>query len=201
MKRTAWLTVTSLLLLACCINNGMAQERSNTIQEKVVRDTYKKLENYNIAAQIFQNEQTKTSIRSEANLRFELSEFRSGNVLEILNKPYAGLVTLPTGEIVSLTRGGHSQDGGPQEATFGASWERGQYASVFDPGWTVSDVFHFEAARYYDIRTYVVYQVTVKLEGRSRTYRALALFREATDPSKPGAPEFWDAIVNGLGSV
>jgi hypothetical protein len=201
MKRTAWLAVTSLLLLAFCINKSMAQERSNTIQEKVVRETYKKLENYNAAAQIFQNEQTKTSFRSDANLSFELSDFRSGNIIEILNKPYAELVTLPTGDIVSLSRGGHSLDGGPQEATFGAAWERGQYASVFDPGWTVSDVFHFEAARYYDIRTYVVYQVTVKLEGRSRTYRALALFHAATDPSNPGAPEFWDAIVNGLGSV
>jgi hypothetical protein len=201
MKRIAWLAVTSLLLLAVCINKSMAQERSNTIQENVVRETYKKLENYNAAAQIFQNEQTRKSFRSAANLRFELSDFRSGNVLEILNKPYGELVTLPTGDIVSLTRGGHSLDGGPQEATFGAAWERGQYASVFDPGWTVSDVFHFEAARYYDIRTYVGYQVTVRLEGRSRTYRALALFHEATDPSNPGAPEFWDAIVNGVGSV
>ncbi len=196
MKRIAWLTFTSLLLLAFAITRGIAQERPNTSQEKVVRDTYKKLENYNAAAQIFQYEQTKKTLRSDANLRFELSDFRSGNVAEILNKPYAELVTLPSGDIVSLTRGGHSLDGGPQEATFGASWERGQYASVFDPGWTVSDVFHFEAARYYDIRTYVRYQVTVKLEGRSRTYRALALFHEATD-----APEFWDAIVNGLGSV
>ena len=133
--------------------------------------------------------------RSEASLKFELSDFRSGNVQEILNKPYAELVTLPTGDVVSLTRGGHSLDGGPQEATFGAAWEHGQYASVFDPGWTVADVFHFEAARYYDITTYVSYQVTVRLEGRSRTYRALALFREAPD----GPPEFWDAIVNGVG--
>jgi hypothetical protein len=196
MKRKAWLTVTSLLLLAFTIDTGIAQERSNTIREKVVRDTYKKLESYNAAAQIFQNEQTKKLLRSDANLKFELSDFRSGNVADILNKPYAELVTLPTGDIVSLTRGGHSLDGGPQEATFGAAWERGQYAAVFDPGWTVSDVFHFEAARYYDIRTYVGYQVTVKLEGRSRTYKALALFHEAADK-----PEFWDAIVNGLGSV
>ncbi|HKG80580.1 MAG TPA: hypothetical protein VKA78_14195, partial [Pyrinomonadaceae bacterium] len=118
------------------------------------------------------------------------------NVQEILNQRYAELVTLPTGEIISLIRGSHSLDDGPQEATFAAAWEQGQYASVFDPMWTVSDVFHFEAARYFDIKSYVSYQVTVKLEEKSRTYRALALFHETT-----GAPEFWDAIVNGLGSV
>jgi hypothetical protein len=126
-----------------------------------------------------------------------LSDFRSGDVRDILYKRYADLVTLPTGDIVSLTRGGHSMDGGPQEATYAAAWEPGRYASVFDPAWIIADVFHFEAARYYDVKTFVSYQVTVSLEGRSRTYRALALFNRSQD----GAPEFWDAIVTGVGDV
>jgi hypothetical protein len=170
-------------------------------QERVVRETYRKLETYNAAAQIFQNEMTNRPIRAEVNLSFELTAFRYGLVAEILNQRYAGLVTLPTGDVVSLTRGGHSLDGGPQEATFGAQWEHGQYAAVFDPVWTVADVFHFEAARYYDIRTYVAYQVTVKMDGRSRTYQALALFHEPREPGDVGAPEFWVAIVNGIGGV
>jgi len=196
MKRIACIAITSFLLLAFLVSAGVAQEPSNSTPENVVRETYKKLEDYNAAARIFQNEQTKKRFRSEASLRFELSDFRSGDVVEILNQRYADLVTLPTGDIVSLTRGGHSLNGGPQEATFAAVWEGGQYASVFDPMWTVSDVFHFEAARYYDIKTYIGYQVTVKLEGRSRTYMALALFH-----SNAKAPEFWDAIVNGMGNV
>ena len=194
MKQTVCLVLTSLLLSALCTSAVMAQSRAS--REQSVRDTYRKLEHYNAAAQIFQSEQTKKPLRSEANLSFELSDFRGGDVSEILNRRYVELVTLPTGEVVSLTRGGHSLDGGPQEATFGAAWEHGQYAAVFDPMWTISDVFHFEAARYFDIKSYVSYQVTVKLEDKSRTYRALALFHETT-----GAPEFWDAIVNGLGNV
>ena len=193
MKRIIYSAVTSLLLSAFLVSAGMSQERATP--EKVVRETYRKLESYNAAAQVFESEYSRKTLRSDANLTFELSDFRSGNINEILNKPYAELVTMPAGDIVSLTRGGHALNGGPQEATFAAAWERGQYASVFDPLWTVADVFHFEAARYYDIRTYVSYRVTVKLEGRSRTYTALALFHET------GAPEFWDAIVNGIGSV
>lgn len=185
-----YLAITSLLLL---VSTAFGQDRS---LEKVVRETYEKLENYNAAAQAFQNEYTKNPFRSEANLSFQLSDFRSGDVRDIVHKRYSDLVTQPTGEVVSLTRGGHSTDGGPQEATFAATWEPGRYASVFDPMWTVSDVFHFEAARYYDVTTYVAYQVTVKLEGRSRTYRALALFHETQE-----APEFWDAIVSGVGDV
>ena len=199
MKRTVCLVFTLLLSL---VGPVRAQERSiATLQEKMVRETYRKLEIYNAAAQLFDNERTRASFRPEASLKFELHDFRSGNVQEILNKPYAELVTAPSGDIVSLSRGGHSQDGGPQEATFGAAWERGQYASVFDPLWSVADVFDFEAARYYDIKTYISYGVTVRLNGRSRSYRALALFREAADTSGLGAPEFWDAVVNGVGSV
>lgn len=196
MKRTACFAITSLLLLAFLVSAGVAREPSNSTPENVVRETYKKLEDYNAAAQTFQNEQTRKRFRSDANLRFELSDFRSGDVVEILNRRYADLVTLPTGDIVSLTRGGHSLNGGPQEATFAAVWEGGQYAAVFDPMWTISDVFHFEAEKYYDIKSYIGYQVTVTLEGRSRTYRALALFH-----SNANAPEFWDAIVNGMGTV
>ena len=203
MKRIALLVITSLLSFASIGGRVTANTLTAPAarQEKLVRETYRKLEIYNAAAQIFQNEQSRKPFRAEANLRFELSDFRSGDVSEILNKRYAELVTLPTGEVISLTRGGHSLDGGPQEATFGAAWENGQYAAVFDPLWTVADVFHFEAAKYYAIRTYIAYQVTVKLEGRSRTYRALALFREAPGAAELETPEFWDAIVNGMGSV
>src|ERR1041384_1834417 len=197
MKRN--LTLTSLFLALLFTGSARAQKQSGAEQERVVRETYRKLETYNAAAQIFRNEMTRKPIRDA--LSFELKAFRSGNVAEIINQRYADLVTLPAGDVISLTRGGHSLDGGPQEATFAAGWERGRYASVFDPVWTLTDVFHFEAARYYDIRTYVAYQVTVKLDGKSRTYKALALFHEPRETGDAGAPEFWDAIVNGMGSV
>ena len=194
MKRLFSVIFTSLLL--ACFLSVESHANSANQQEKTVREAYRKLQTYNAAAQIFQKESTKRSLYADANLSFELSDFRSGNIGAILNQRYTDLVSVAAGDVVSLTRGGHSLDGGPQEATFSASWEPGQYASVFDPMWTVADVFHFEAARYFDIKSYTSYQVTVKLEGRSRTYRAVALFREA-----PDLPEFWDAIVNGVGDV
>ncbi len=185
MKRLNWVFIVVAL---CC-----AQSRAS--QEKLIRETYTKLETYSTAAQVMQNELTRKPLRADANVRFELSDFRSGDVKEILQKPYVGLVTMPTGDVISLTSGGHVLDGGAEEATFGAEWDRGQYASVFDPQWTVADAFHFEPEKYYDIVSYTSYQVTVRLQGRSRTYRALALFHAA------GAPEFWDSIVNGITRV
>src|SRR5688572_14407524 len=189
MKRIKLFAI-CVALIFCAGTSAMAKH------EKLIRETYSRLEIYNAAAQVLQNEFTKKRFTSEDNLRFELGEFRSGDVKEILGQPYAELITLPNGDIISLTRGTHSLDGGPEEATFAAVWERGQYASLFDPQWTIADAFHFEPQKYYDIVSYTSYQVTVRLEGRSRTYRALALFHEKAD-----APEFWDAVVNGVTRV
>lgn len=192
MKRMNWILI---FVCICCAHASATQ------QEKLIRETYAKLETYNAAAQVLENEFTRKPFRTDASLQFELGDFRSGNIKEILNQPYAGLITLPTGDIVSLTRGSHSLDGGPEEATFAAAWERGHYASVFDPQWTIADAFHFEPEKYYDIVSYTSYQVTVRLEGRSRTYRALVLLHDKTNGSDAEAPEFWDAIVNGVGRV
>ena len=187
MKKINWI----LMCVAICFTTSSAAQ-----PEKLIRETYAKLEAYNAAAQVLENEFTRKPLRGEASLRFEFGEFRSGNIKEILNHPYAGLITLPTGDVISLTRGSHALDDGPEEATFAAAWERGRYASVFDPQWTVADAFHFEPEKYYDIDSYTSYQVTVRLEGRSRTYRALALFH-----ANGAAPEFWDAVVDGIGRV
>jgi len=193
--------INCLLFLICvsCLS-AVAQVRAATAQEKLIRDTYRKLETYNAAAQIFDNEPFQRALRPEANLAFELTDFRSGDVPEIVGRRCAELVTLPTGEIVSLMHGSHSMDQGPEESMFVASWARGQYAPVFDPQWTVGDVFNFEPARYYDIASYTSYQVTVRLEGKARTYRAIALFH-APRAGEDVAPEFWDGVVNGLNRV
>lgn len=197
---TRRLTLLAFLIFTFCLP-AAAQAPSPAAREKLIRETYHKLEIYNAAAHVFQKEQSTGRGRPEAKLSFALSDFRSGALPEILDKRYAELITLPTGEIVSLTRGRHSLDDGPEEATFAASWERGQYASVYDPQWTIAEVLNFEPARFYDVSHYTSYQVTVSLSGKTRGYRALALFRNTARPGDLGVPEFWDGVVQGLNRV
>lgn len=192
MKRLHWI----FICVAICGVNATAVQ-----PEKLIRETYAKLEAYNAAAQVLENEFTRKALRPDASLRFELGDFRSGSIAEILSQPYARLITLPSGDVISLTRGSHSLDDGPEEATFAAAWEHGRYASVFDPQWTIADAFHFEPEKYFDIVSYASYQVTVRFEGRSRTYQALALFHDKTNGAEMRAPEFWDAVVDGVGRV
>ena len=192
MKRLHWLFICA----AICGVNAMATEPEN-----LIRETYAKLEVYNAAAHVLESEFTRKALRPNTSLRFELGDFRSGSIKEILNQPYAQLITLPSGDVISLTRGSHALNDGPEEATFAAAWERGRYASVFDPQWTIADVFHFEPEKYFDIVSYASYQVTVRFQGRARTYRALALFHDKKNGAEMRAPEFWDEVVNGVGRV
>ena len=94
MKRINWIFV---------LLPSAAASRARPRAEQLIRQTYAKLETYNAAAQVPQNESTAEAVfELTANLRFELSDFRSGNIKEILNQPYAGLITLPTGDVISL---------------------------------------------------------------------------------------------------
>ena len=111
MKR--YLIITLLLVCTFLVGPVMAQGQ-NSAAEKLARETYRKLETYNAAAQLYKSEFSRRPVRTDAGLSFELSDFRYGKVDEILNQRYAELITLRAGDVVSLTRGGHSFNGGAQ---------------------------------------------------------------------------------------
>src|SRR5918992_4071073 len=106
MKRLNWIFI--CIVFFCAVTSAAQHE-------KLIRDTYTKLETYNAAAQVMQHEFTRKPIRPDVGLRFELADFRSGDLKEILNQPYGQLITLPAGDIISLTRGSHVLDGGAEE--------------------------------------------------------------------------------------
>ena len=167
--------------------------------EELTRGVYEKLTKYHRAsfdwaAQI----PDITVIKSE--LKFEIRDFKTGPITEIMATRYADLVSLPTGEIIRIGTGTVTDDG-EESATFEATWGPGQYASVFDKDWTMADVLNFEPDKYQDVTEYGSYEVTVSYQERTRTYRALVLFhRNAVDPSRLGL-EFWDSIVGMAGNL
>jgi hypothetical protein len=70
---------------------------------------------------------------------------------------------------------------------------------LYDREWTIGDLLAFQSADYFDASSYASYQVTVSLDGRSRTYRALAIFHDADGAS--GAIDFWDDVAGFGGGV
>ncbi|MEP6921119.1 MAG: hypothetical protein ABI967_08340 [bacterium] len=169
--------------------------------EAVVRATYERLGTFNEAARIQKQEASNKTVDESHRLRFELRDFRSGAISEIQETRVTDLVTLPTDEVIAIGHATYTLNGGPEEVTFEAQWQPGQYASVFDPHWSVQDVMGILGAKYYDIGTYVSYTVTVTLENKSRTYRAMVLFHDLFKSPENTKPEFWDSIVQNLDSV
>ncbi|MBC7928949.1 MAG: hypothetical protein H7Z38_00085 [Rubrivivax sp.] len=169
-------------------------------EEKLVRQAYEKLTVFSKAALI--DNVTGTSKSQDMNLvlRFDLSNFRVGPIQEIWDTRQSELSTLPSGEIIALTRTVSQHNKGAEYISYRAEWTRGQYASAYDRRWTVGEMFGYQPDKYHDVGAYASYTVTVSFRGKTRSYRAVALFHNPYGSVKALKPRFWDTIV-GMGGV
>jgi hypothetical protein len=87
-----------------------------------------------------------------------------------------------------------------ERMSYQAEWTSAPYASIYDPQWTVSDLFGFYTTQYYDVGEYALYDVKVFFQGKSKAYRALALFHNPYKSQQQLKPSFWDNVV-GMGDV
>lgn len=170
-------------------------------EEKVIRAAYAKLTALSRAALLIKGGDENTTLPEEQYLKFELSNFRIGPIAEVLNAVVSKIKTGMSGEIISIDRVSLSHNRGERFVGYHAKWTTGQYSTGYDQQWTVSDLFNFEAARYYDVGGYALYDVTVSFQGKTRTYRALALFHNPYGSTEKLKPSFWDSVVGIGGSL
>lgn len=217
MKPALHLWILTCLIITSCVGSVFGQKRSSvnanlpvsqdsdktgmTREEQIVRTTYEKLSTLNRAARLLRlnTSVSSSSMRDEA-LRFELSNFKVGPIHEIMSMLRVDIATLPSGQIIMLTRSTSRQTNGVERVAYEAAWTNGQYASVYDPKWTVSDVLGFQPETNYDLSEYASYDVAVFFQGQSRFYRALALFHNVYGSREAMRPTFWDSVV-GMGGV
>jgi hypothetical protein len=171
-----------------------------TPEEKLVRLAYKKLTIFSMAARRYDAGESTQSLDNKLALSFELKNFHIGPIQEVSGSRYKDLVTLPTGQIITGTHGTSTLNGREEQVSYSARWTNGQYASGYDPHWTISDRFQFEPDKYYDVIEYASYEVTVSFEGKTRTYRAMTVFHSPYGSSVKLKPDLWDCVV-GLGGT
>lgn len=166
-----------------------------TPQEEVVRAVYNKLTALNRASNNIAT--TDDSLDGAKVLKFELSNFHVGPIGEIISKPHNEFVTGFAGELINIVRQVSVHNKEPERVAFAAQWGEGQYASAYEPQWSVAQAFSFYPEEYYDIGSYASYEVTITLQERTRHYKALALFSKSFDQNNQISPKFWDFVVNG----
>lgn len=171
-------------------------------EEKVVRAAYEKVTMLSKAALLEAPDYAEGSIDEAQFLKFELGNFRVGPIQEILNRPATEVTTGWSGEPVILLGKVSSQlNKEGVHVAYRPEWIKGQHASIYDPQWTIGDLFGYEPTLYFDVGEYSQYDVKVWFQGKTRAYRAVALFHNQFGSVANLNPSFWDSVVGSGGTL
>lgn len=168
--------------------------------EKLVRAAYAKLTRFNKASLLVPRGSEPDLPVEDRYLRFELSNFKVGAIQEILNFSPAKLKTYGPGEILLLSRLVTTHNNADPHVAYHAEWTPGLYAPGYDPRWTINDLLSLEPAMYYDVGGYVMYDVTLRFLGKTRSYRSLVLFHNPYGTIENLKPTFWDPVASSAGA-
>jgi len=181
--------------------NVQKKKSTTSPEEKMVRAAYEKLTLLSKAALLLEGRIRDESAAEPQFLKFELGNFRVGAIQEILNSRHSEIITGASGDTIDLIHSVTQLNKEEEHVAYEARWTTGQYASIYDPQWTIGDLLGYEANKFYDVGEYALYDVTVSFKGKTRTYRALALFHNPYGSVENLKPSFWDAVVGSGGSL
>ncbi|MGE0102347.1 MAG: hypothetical protein AB7H86_10810 [Blastocatellales bacterium] len=122
----------------------------------------------------------------------------TGNLSEFADRKLFELVTPPTDEMIQLSRLVRSTDKDPTRyLVYEARWIPGRYV----PPSPITLRQWLQTAGYNDVEKMTTYEVRVRLEGREKTYRALALHHKPPQMKKDGKIEYVDMILGNNGAL
>jgi hypothetical protein len=155
-------------------------------EEKLVRDVYARLMRYQSAEVDELSAKTGKEAQPEDYLVFELRGIHSGPIQEIYARPLAQLLTPRDGEILSIKSDRKRKGKDLPHASYGAKWSPAGSVGTKSAGATVASMLLQAGNRFANVTQYTSYQVTARLNGKERTYRALVLYR----PNSIGKPTY-----------
>jgi hypothetical protein len=167
-------------------------------EEKLLNLAYGRMILYVKAGQGFSAAMGKAHYSSDNELKFSIRNIHTGLVAEILHKPYGSLVTKPTGYVVRLMPNARSFEGGPQHVLYDAQWVNNGNGGTLLEDWdttSVKQVLRLTRDNPSEIDKYTAYEVTISLDGRQRTYRAMVFYHNGFQSTVEPQVEFADNIV------
>lgn len=165
-------------------------------KESLIRAAYGKLTAYNAAANAQTAAENKTPYIRADDLMFEIQNVRTGRISEIYNKSIGQMVEKPAGQVISVERAVRTFDRGPEHVMYRAKWVFSGYKGSQTEDWKNTSVERMlQLTNNADVAEYASYQVTVRLAGRERTYRALALYHDSRQTGVVPRVNFLDNVV------
>src|SRR6266446_4750214 len=183
-------------------------------EEKLVRDVYARLMRYQSAAVDELAAKNKKQAKPDDYFTFELRAIHSGPIQEIYAKPMAAIVTPRRGNVLTITPNHVGKSNDVQHAYYVAEWASAdsQKQSIDElpelprevprrqiDNRTVAEMLAGDAKRFADVTEYASYQVTARLKGKQRTYRALVVYRVKANGNSSYETEA--ARINNLAGV
>jgi hypothetical protein len=179
------------LLILCALLAGLAAFAANPQDEQTVRTAYAKLayaaQSRTVYVEAMKHPDLKppelTKKLQDNEIRFDISEMSSGALSDIGSRPYSDFVTKPDGQdVLGVTHetATFNENGQRYSSLFAApTWDKESpenFGSTPSGAWDipVKDAMAKTIGKNYN--RYVTAIITVRFQGRSRTYRTLWLF-------------------------
>jgi len=168
--------------------------RQISSEEKLVRDVYARLMRYQSAAQDELAAKAKQASSPDDYLTIELRDIRSGAVEAISGRPLSELVS-PSGGAFLVVSPNHVNGNGVPHAYYEAQWAQTlAVQKTEDP--LIGETLRRRGAQ--TANRYTSYEVTIRFQGQTRTYHALALYQLE---QRPARVTIWDNIISEMNTV
>lgn len=169
-------------------------------EEKLIRNAYVKLMRYQSAALDELAATSKKESQPDDYLRFELRDIHTGPIDEISEQPLSEFVTPPAGDIVTVKPNHRVWGNGPAHAYYEAEWAGASDAQQTGESATVEETLRSGGEKLLGVEKYTIYQVSVRLGGKQRIYRAMALHHGKSETGKESS-EIIDNITSEINTV
>lgn len=161
------------------------QPRLGTREEKLVRDVYARLMRFHTAARDEQAATSGVSYKPEDYVVFELRDIHTGPIDEVAARPLTELVTNPTGEVLKVTAHHLQYGNGPRHSLYDVSWSGAQSTASYNDTLNIAEMLTSRGDKLSDVNRYTSFEVTIRLSGKERSYRGIALHHSGS--GKPRA--------------
>jgi len=170
-------------------------------EERLVRDAYIRLMRYQTSAVESEVSATGIPSKTEDYIVIELRNFRSGPISELRDTAIELVATSGSGDIVRLKPTHLVHRNGPPHAYYSADWIRTTSGAPRGKSAKLPEMLLTGGGRRSTVRRYTSYEVTVRLSGRQRSYRAIALHDSETESVARSSTLIIDNVITGLNTV
>jgi len=160
-----------------------ARDAIRNKEERLIHRAYLLLMRYHRAANAERVAKDKSNHQPEADVQFELRNVQTGPIEDILDEPISDVISLPKRNTLAVWPEYYYFNEEPKHVIYQVRWnEEGRSteadrSAVGEDAKVESTVREFLASSpdFSKVQMYTSYEVTLKLAGRERNYRAMAL--------------------------